>query len=114
MLFLHDLPDWMMALSIVATVVALCYAGYFAFHRVYRPWFPGLACFAFVAGLAACSGAVRPTPPPELPALTRESASPEASTTRYNCERDVASVTPALIRFPLSARIGRRVAIQPI
>jgi len=36
MLFLHDLPDWMMALSIVATVVALCYAGYFAFHRVYR------------------------------------------------------------------------------
>ena len=75
MLFLHDLPDWMMALSIVATVVALCYAGYFAFHRVYRPWFPGLACFAFVAGLAACSGAVRPTPPPELPALTRESAS---------------------------------------
>jgi len=34
-----------------------------------------LAFFAFVAGFAACSGAVRPTPPPELPALTRESAS---------------------------------------
>jgi hypothetical protein len=39
MLPLYNLPDWLMARTIVSTSVALCYAGYFAFHRVYRPSF---------------------------------------------------------------------------
>ena len=39
MLPLYNLPDWLMALTIVATIVALCYAAYFAFHRICRPAF---------------------------------------------------------------------------
>jgi hypothetical protein len=34
MLFLYDLPDWLMAVLIVITVVALSYAGYFLVRRV--------------------------------------------------------------------------------
>src|SRR5262245_8587394 len=36
MLFLYDLPDWLMAVVVVATIVGLSYAGYFAFHRLWR------------------------------------------------------------------------------
>jgi hypothetical protein len=39
MLPLYNLPDWLMAITIVLTMVALCYAGYFAFHRIFRPSF---------------------------------------------------------------------------
>jgi hypothetical protein len=39
MLPLYNLPDWMMALTIVATIVALCFASYFTFHRMFRPAF---------------------------------------------------------------------------
>ncbi len=39
MLFLYDLPNWLMGLSIIATVVALSFAGYFVFHRLLSPVF---------------------------------------------------------------------------
>ena len=39
MLFLYDLPNWLMGASIIATIVVLSYAGYFAFHRMWRPAF---------------------------------------------------------------------------
>jgi hypothetical protein len=38
-LFLYDLPDPIMALTIIGTIVALSYAGYFLFHRLWRPSF---------------------------------------------------------------------------
>ena len=34
MLFLYDLPDWLMAVVIVGTIVGLSYAGYFLVHRI--------------------------------------------------------------------------------
>jgi hypothetical protein len=55
MLFLYDLPHWVMGLCVVATIVALAYAGYFAFHRLWRPEFTddnkmvALAVLAIVA-----------------------------------------------------------------
>ena len=39
MLWLYNLPDWLMALVIVAAIVAASYAAYFAFHRLARPSF---------------------------------------------------------------------------
>src|SRR5262245_27957737 len=39
MLFLYDLPDWLMAVVIVATFVAASYAAYFSYHRLVRPSF---------------------------------------------------------------------------
>jgi len=39
MLFLYDLPDWLMALTVIGALVGLSYAGYFAFHRWWRPAF---------------------------------------------------------------------------
>lgn len=39
MQFLYDLPGWLMAVSVVASIVALSYAGYFAIHRLWRPAF---------------------------------------------------------------------------
>jgi hypothetical protein len=39
MLFLYDLPDWLMALTVVGTIVGLSYAAYLAFHRLWRPVF---------------------------------------------------------------------------
>jgi hypothetical protein len=41
MLFLYDLPNWLMGVFIVATVLAVSYGGYFAFHRLWRPAFTG-------------------------------------------------------------------------
>jgi hypothetical protein len=34
MLILYDLPDWLMAVVIVGTIVGLSYAGYFLVHRI--------------------------------------------------------------------------------
>ena len=39
MLFLYNLPNWLMGTLIIATTMALSYAGYFAFHRIWRPQF---------------------------------------------------------------------------
>jgi hypothetical protein len=34
MLILYDLPDWLMAVVIIGTIVGLSYAGYFLVHRI--------------------------------------------------------------------------------
>jgi hypothetical protein len=34
MLFLYNLPDWLMAAVIIGTIVGLAYAGYFLVHRL--------------------------------------------------------------------------------
>jgi hypothetical protein len=39
MYFLYDLPNWLLGLCIVASMLALSFAGYFAFRRVCRPAF---------------------------------------------------------------------------
>lgn len=39
MLFLYDLPDWLMAVTIVGAIVVLSYAGYFTFQRLCRASF---------------------------------------------------------------------------
>ena len=39
MMFLYSLPNWLMGVVIIATIMALMYAGYFAFHRGRRPSF---------------------------------------------------------------------------
>ena len=39
MLFLYDLPDWLMAVAVIGTIVGLTYAAYFAFHRGWRQAF---------------------------------------------------------------------------
>jgi hypothetical protein len=39
MLFLYDLPDWLMCVCVITSILALAYAGYFAFHRLWRPSF---------------------------------------------------------------------------
>lgn len=36
MLFLYDLPDWLMGVCIVGTIVGLSYACYFLIHRLWR------------------------------------------------------------------------------
>jgi hypothetical protein len=37
MLFLYNLPNWLMGMSVISLVVALAYAGYFAFHGIWNP-----------------------------------------------------------------------------
>jgi hypothetical protein len=37
MLALYDLPNWVMGVVIVGTIMALTYAGYFVLHRTWRP-----------------------------------------------------------------------------
>jgi Protein of unknown function (DUF4239) len=37
MLFLYDLPNWLLGVSIVAPILLLTYLGYFAFQRRWRP-----------------------------------------------------------------------------
>jgi heme/copper-type cytochrome/quinol oxidase subunit 2 len=39
MLFLYDLPDSLMAVTVVGTIVGVTYAAYFVFHRGWRPAF---------------------------------------------------------------------------
>jgi hypothetical protein len=39
MLFLYDIPNWLMGVAIIGTTMVLSYAGYFAFHRIWRPVF---------------------------------------------------------------------------
>ena len=39
MLFLYDLPEWLLGITVVGTVVGLSFASYFAFHRLHRPLF---------------------------------------------------------------------------
>jgi hypothetical protein len=39
MSFLHDLPNWLLGVCIVASMLGVSFAGYFAFHRVSRPSF---------------------------------------------------------------------------
>jgi hypothetical protein len=36
MLFLYELPRWLMGVTVVAATLGLAYAGYFVFHRVWR------------------------------------------------------------------------------
>jgi hypothetical protein len=39
MLFLYNLPAWLLGICIVGPVLGLSFAGYFLFHRIYRPTF---------------------------------------------------------------------------
>src|SRR4030095_4884240 len=39
MMFLYDLPDWLMALAIVAAILGFALGGFYAFHRFWRPSF---------------------------------------------------------------------------
>lgn len=39
MLFLYDLPEWLLGICVVGTVVGVSFASYFIFHRLYRPAF---------------------------------------------------------------------------
>ena len=39
MLFLYNLPDWLLGVYVIGTVVGLSLASYFVFHRIYRPTF---------------------------------------------------------------------------
>jgi len=39
MLFLYNVPDWLLGIYVVGTVVGLSFASYFTFHRICRPTF---------------------------------------------------------------------------
>jgi hypothetical protein len=39
MSFLYDLPNWLLGVTVIGTTVAVSFAAYFAFHRVWRPVF---------------------------------------------------------------------------
>ena len=39
MLFLYDLPNWLMGVIVIGTILGLSFGGYFAFHRWWRPVF---------------------------------------------------------------------------
>jgi hypothetical protein len=38
MLFLYDLPNWLLGVCIVGTILVLSYVGYFVFQRAWQPW----------------------------------------------------------------------------